>query len=311
MINPKVYKANGKLLITGEYLVMEGAEALAVPLNKGQSLKITTEKANNHPKLFWNALTPSGFWFNAEFLLPSLHVIATSDREKALLLKRIFETVRSQNPGFLKNDNNVIVETILDFSPEYGFGSSSTLITNIARWANVNPFDLQFDVFGGSAYDIACAIANNPLVYKLVNGKPEYNAVIFDPGYADNLYFVYLGKKQNSAQGIKYFKKQSRFSVSDIDTITELTRNLISAPDLKTFSQLIDEHEKIMSRILKLPTVKESFFNDIEGSVKSLGAWGGDFVLFAVKNNDEKFINNLKNKGFSVIFAWHSLVKNP
>ncbi len=311
MTNTKFYKANGKLLITGEYLVMEGAEAFAVPLNKGQSLKITTVQENREPKLLWNAKSPSGLWFNAAFSLPSMEVIEASDRDKALLLKKIFKKIKTKNPLFLSAAETVIAETNLDFPPGYGFGSSSTLLVNMATWAGVNPFELQLELFGGSAYDIACALSGKPLLYKLENGIPSYHNVDFNPGFAEHLYFVYLGNKQNSAQGIKYFKENSHFSKSDVHTVTALTRQLIASPDLETFSQIVDEHEKVMSRILKMPTVKERYFGDIEGSVKSLGAWGGDFVLFAVKLNREKFIKKLKSKGFSVIFAWNNLVKNP
>ncbi len=311
MTNSFYNNAGGKLLITGEYLVMEGAEAFAVPLNKGQSLNVKTSPANTLPKLVWNARIPSGLWFDAEFLLPSLKIIKTSDSRKASALIKILETVRDVNPLFLTKHENVVVDTVLDFPPQYGFGSSSTLITNIARWAGVDPFELQFKTLGGSAYDIACAVSGTPVIYKLDKGVPRYKSIAFNPGFKNNLFFVYLGKKQSSAQGIKYFKENSRFSALDIDTVTKITREMVAAGDLDTFSKLMDEHEKLMSKILGLQKVKDLYFTDIEGSVKSLGAWGGDFVLFATKIEHEKFIDKLKTKGFSVIFAWHNLVKNP
>ena len=38
------YYSNGKLLITGEYSVLEGAKSLAIPTNFGQDLVIDTIK---------------------------------------------------------------------------------------------------------------------------------------------------------------------------------------------------------------------------------------------------------------------------
>ncbi|MEQ3661167.1 MAG: GHMP kinase, partial [Flavobacterium sp.] len=36
----QTYYSNGKLLLTGEYVVLDGAKALAVPTKFGQSLSI-------------------------------------------------------------------------------------------------------------------------------------------------------------------------------------------------------------------------------------------------------------------------------
>ena len=42
------FRSNGKLLLSGEYLVLFGAEALAIPLRYGQTLDITV---NDYPIL--------------------------------------------------------------------------------------------------------------------------------------------------------------------------------------------------------------------------------------------------------------------
>src|SRR5690554_8127321 len=53
------FKARGKLLLTGEYLVLHGARALALPLNKGQSMKVAYP-AQSKAFLQWTALLPEG-----------------------------------------------------------------------------------------------------------------------------------------------------------------------------------------------------------------------------------------------------------
>ena len=46
------YRANGKLLLTGEYLVLKGALALALPTKLGQTMTVETVHA---PSLRWDA----------------------------------------------------------------------------------------------------------------------------------------------------------------------------------------------------------------------------------------------------------------
>lgn len=305
-----MWRANGKLLITGEYLVMEGADAFAVPLIKGQWLQVTKSGTDRHPVLVWHAQKPGGLWFEARFALPSLQILYSTNREKANHLKEILQTVRSINPSFLNEKESLHVKTVLEFPPEYGFGSSSTLITTMARWAHINPFLLQLKALGGSAYDVACAEAKCPIIYHLEENRPVWQEVSFQPAFIGNLYFVYLGKKQNSAQGIQYFKEKAHFSNRDILEITALTHQCVEAEDLDTFTRLLQEHEEIVSRILKKPKVKNVYFRGVETVVKSLGAWGGDFVLCATKMEENDFKRKLKSLGFSVIFAWNQLVLN-
>jgi hypothetical protein len=76
------------------------------------------------------------------------------------------------NSTFLQKGG--LVETHLEFDRSWGLGSSSTLISNIALWANINPYLLLEQSFGGSGYDVACAQANGPLLYI----RNEFNPII-------------------------------------------------------------------------------------------------------------------------------------
>ena len=82
----KLFHANGKLLISGEYLVLEGALSLAVPTKKGQSLKFDPTDISF---LHWKSLDVNGkIWFEAKFNTEEFNIIETSD-EKQLCLKNI------------------------------------------------------------------------------------------------------------------------------------------------------------------------------------------------------------------------------
>ncbi len=307
MLITKSWFSAGKLLITGEYLVLSGAKALAVPLNVGQHLSVS----GSHEKtLHWRAMKPDGLWFQSIFSLPGLKTIYSPEKELGEKLKNILLAILSLNPYFLNNDEKGFeVDTILEFDPEYGFGSSSTLINNMAKWADVDPYTLQKLTFGGSGYDIACASAKRPLVYQLVNEQSEVTKVDFQPAFKDHLYFVYSGRKQRTAESLLKFK-HTPFDKNDINTISSITEAILNTEKLDDFEKLLTEHELLMSKILHLSPVKDQLFPGHQGAVKSLGAWGGDFMLITFHDDPAKVKKYLKNKGFDVFYRYGEIVRS-
>ena len=303
----KAWYSNGKLLITGEYLILDGAKALALPLKLGQYL---TVKKAKEPLLKWTALKPDGAWFQAQFSLPGLDVIKTTDTDLSDHLRKILLQVRSLNNNFLAGQEGVEAETILEFDPEYGFGSSSTLINNLARWADVDPYQLQNISFGGSGYDIACAQADHPITFQLIKSHVTVNTVQFNPPFKDQLYFVYLNKKQQSRSSIVAYRKEAQIGRNDIKTISDITDKLTYTQDLANFELLLFEHEKIISTVLGKPTIKSALFEDHPGIVKSLGAWGGDFVMMTNRIEPADFKAYLSRKGYETWFRFDEIVKS-
>ena len=302
----QTWSSNGKLLITGEYLVMEGALAMALPLKVGQRLGI---QRNHNNILRWQANMPGGSWFAAEFDLNSFGVLVTDNNVLANKLGDILVATRGLSHTFFTDNIGFDVVTDLDFNPEFGFGTSSTLISNIALWADVNPYKLLGKTFGGSGYDIACAQAVNPILYQKKDSNIKVVDVDFNPVFKDKLFFVYLGNKQSSSDGIATFKKHSTFTFNDINTISGITKQLIATSNFAKFQSLLLEHELILSRILGLPTVKSLHFSDFPGAVKSLGAWGGDFVLMASDLPKTELKSYLHKKGFDTFYEYDELAK--
>jgi len=299
--------SHGKLLLTGEYLVMEGAKALAIPLKPGQYLKV--EKIlRPQRELVWYALKPDGAWFSARYTLPDLRCTENTHDALSQSLIKLLQKVKDINPEFFSGNESYKVETQLEFNPEFGFGSSSTLVSNLAYWANVDPFELQFLALGGSAYDVACARATTPLFYQLHDGRPQLEPLDFIPAFSDRLFFVYLGQKQRTAESIKNFRQTASFGKREIERISAITTEIVQAADIYHFDQLLQEHERILSGILHLPTIKERLFADVPFQVKSLGAWGGDFVLVTTQLPSDEFKGFMKKRGLSVVFSWDELV---
>ena len=302
------YRANGKFLLSGEYLVLQGARALALPLNLGQSLEVTTiDDANG--MIHWDAYTPKGFWFASIFSKHDFTVHASDDMDKADNLSKIFKAIKSLNPNILQDKKDYFFTTRLKFDSEWGLGSSSTLISLLAQWAEVDPYELLKMTMGGSGYDIACATASQPIIYRLENGTPIIEKADFNPGFKDKLYFVYQGHKQSSGKEVKSFKERAQkldFSY-EISEISELSENLIKAASFNDFCALLTRHEEIMSSCLEQPSLK-SQYPDFQGVIKSLGAWGGDFFLAATELPENEVIEYFKEKGLETILKYTDIV---
>ncbi len=303
----KGLKANGKFLLTGEYLVLKGALALALPLKFGQSLEVETFDFDEK-RLQWEAFRPEGKWFSVTLNRDNLVNISTDDPDKALRLSQILQSVKQLNPKAFEG-NDLSFTTRLDFNPNWGLGSSSTLIANLARWANVNPYQLLKLTFGGSGYDIACATAEQPIYYQLVDGEPIVDTIDFKPLFADHFFFIYQGQKQSSSKEIKAFlaKANPVDLQKDIEAVSEISRAVPKCESLDEFALLMQCHERIIARCIGQEPVQKHF-PDFEGVLKSLGAWGGDFILAATEWSETQVIEYFKGKGLEVILGYNDIV---
>jgi mevalonate kinase len=300
----KTFYSNGKLLITGEYLVLDGAKALALPTKYGQTL-IVEECSNQEIK--WTSYDADGsIWF--EETISFSDIISTAPFEKESVKNTLITILREAfllNPFAILNSEGYTVTTQLNFPKKWGLGTSSTLINNIAQWFETDAFTLLKNSFGGSGYDIACAQNDSPILYHLEQGSPIVEKVKFQPAFAENICFVYLNQKQNSKTAIASYKEKRNNLAAAKESINQLTETVLNAKDAYTFAQALEKHEKELSSILEIKTVKESLFPDFEGTVKSLGAWGGDFVLVLSRENPKPYFIA---KGYKTIIPYQEMI---
>ncbi|HWS60687.1 MAG TPA: GYDIA family GHMP kinase [Flavobacterium sp.] len=302
----KEFYSNGKLLITGEYLVLDGANAFALPTKFGQ--KLIVEKGNNQ-KIKWTSYDSDGsIWLEEEL---SFDTILKKDiqKESESVKNTLIEILRQGyllNPDFIDNSQGYNITTQLTFPRNWGLGTSSTLINNIAQWIGIDAFVLLNNSFGGSGYDIACAQNDSPILYHLENGKPIVEKIIFEPEFTENLHFVYLDKKQSSkASIISYYNNKNESLAEEIVANNKITTAVLKAKTLQEFAFHLEEHEAEMSTILEMQTIKESLFPDFKGIIKSLGAWGGDFVLVIAYENPIDYFNK---KGYRTIIPYKDMI---
>ena len=297
----KSIKANGKLLITGEYLILKGAKGLAIPTSYGQSL--TFEKNENDSLLHWNSLDVNNqVWFSATFDLKNSNLVSSSNHEKARFILNVL--VRAGELANHKEHFCGKIITKLDFNKEWGLGSSSTLIWSIASIFEIDPLALHFHTSNGSGYDIVCAGINYPITYKLEKHKqPIYQKVNWNPIFKDEIQFVYLNKKQNSEAEVNRFLESTTLD-KDIFEINQLTDSIMTCEDLNEFENSITEHEKIVGNLLQKTPIKQKLFKDYPGAIKSLGAWGGDFILATRKNS-----SYFEQRGYNTVISFNNMIK--
>ncbi|PCH77281.1 MAG: GHMP kinase [Flavobacteriaceae bacterium] len=306
------YYSHGKLLLTGEYVVLDGAKALALPTRFGQDLVIQKLK---EPVLLWESYDHQGnCWLKATFELPKMRIVSADfeseeDGGKDRLAERLWEILqaaRELNPTFLNSTQGYLVKTTLEFSQDWGLGSSSTLINNVAEWAQVSPFELLENTFGGSGYDIASAQNDAAIVYKRNGSNPLVEMVDFNPSFQENLYFVHLNVKQNSRAGIRRYQQYKEGALIQVfQEINAITKAMISVNKLEGFEKLLKEHEAIIGQVIKNKPVQELLFSDYFGQTKSLGAWGGDFII---ATGNEKTPAYFKNKGFETVVSYKDMI---
>ena len=286
----------------GEYTVLDGSHALAVPTKFGQAMEVEPNDSNT---VCWTSFDADGsVWLKAAF---SIEDIKWSRRESNpgpnTVLLNVLHAAHNANTEVLTSGFDVV--TKLTFPRNWGLGTSSTFIAMVAQWFGIDAYKLLADTFGGSGYDIACAQHNTPIMYTLQSGAPQASTIDFYPAFAEKLWFVYLNQKQNSREGIAAYREKVFDKGDLVLRINRLIEDVVTAPDLNSFASALEKQEALMGGILGIAPVQEKLFPDFKGVVKSLGAWGGDFVLAVAEENPADYF---RSKGYETVVAYSDMV---
>lgn len=302
----QTFRAHGKLLLAGEYFVLDGATAFSLPTRLGQSLDLFQ---NGAPELLtWQSLDQHGLpWLEVVFGLPELEIHSATNQEMAQRLQAMLLAARRQHPEFLQTTSGILAKTRLEFDRAWGLGSSSTLLHLLGQWAQVDPFAVSDATLGGSGYDIATAGATGPIWYRR---KPErwVQAAPWQPEFLDQLYFVYLNQKMNSREGIRHYRSQVQMHPEWIAQADQYIQALVQAKTLSDFEQAAHAHEAFTGNALHMEPVQNRLFADYWGQTKSLGAWGGDFILATSKRSATETRSYFNERGFEVFFRYKELI---
>ncbi len=298
------FRSNGKLFLIGEYIVMDGAKAFALPTKYGQCL-VVEDTLSNQNTINWQAYKcDDSLWFEVNFKLNSLEILSTTNQKLAESLQQILKQAQFLNPSFFNTNKTYSCKTTLEYPQEWGLGSSSTLIDLISKWIAIDPFKLNQLTFNTSGYDIACAHHNQPILF-----ANQPNIVVEDVqlnwDFLDDLYFVYLNQKQDTQAVVgNHYKNKPK----DYEMINHLSQLVVKATKVTTLDELEEiliEYQEILGNYMQIPQPKELYFSDYDGVVKSLGAWGGDFVLVTKRNGMADYF---KAKGYQTIIPFKEMI---
>ncbi|MAZ28160.1 MAG: GHMP kinase [Cytophagaceae bacterium] len=302
----KHFHSNGKLFISGEYLVLDGALAFAIPTGYGQSLTVNPHENG----IIWQSYDHQGkLWLDFDLAYAEIKSWkeTNSPNNPRERLIQILASAKTLNPDFLNQEEGVKVETRLDFPQDWGLGTSSTLINNVANWAEVNPYKLLARTFGGSGYDLACAESDTAVFYTMTPGHPHIEHTVFKPSFSDHIFFIYLNQKQNSRDAIAHYRNQPKEKLAKaVAKVTRIGHAMQQCENLGAFEELVCRHEEIVGQLLNITPIKLRLFNDYTGSVKSLGGWGGDFIMVTGSKNQMEYF---KNKGYTTIIPFNNMAK--
>lgn len=293
------FYSHGKLLISAEYAILDGAKALALPTKLGQRLQVTK---TNTEYILWKSFDyQNNLWF--ETTLSTTDFKPSTANPTSERLSQCFQAIHELQPKLFESQKGLEFISHLEFPQNWGLGSSSTLINNLAQWAKVDAFEILENTFGGSGYDVGCAQHSKPIFYQRQNNKPHIEIVDFDPPFKEQLFFVHRNQKRNSREAIADYKALKKGKNLDFSELNAITNELSQTTTLEAFESLIIQHETLISELIQHPPLKTTHFTDYPGAIKSLGAWGGDFFL--ATGSDFSYF---KDKGYSSIVAFENMV---
>lgn len=293
-------------MLTGEYFVLFGAKALAMPVKYGQSLEI--EEIDDEPGLMFITHLCGKPWFGANFDSRTFEILNTDDCTKACYLQELLLASRVLNPKFLRKPRKLLVVANINFDINWGMGSSSSLISNIAWWAKIDPYELNRMISQGSGYDIACARSSRALLYSLTSHVPTVEHVTFKPDFASQIWFVFLEKKEATEANLLISKEKMDPTRAQLKEISNISVEFTKVANVSEIQALMRRHEETIANALQKEPVQNLLFEDFKGTIKSLGAWGGDFCMAVSEENDAYVRQYFEQKGYKTVLNFKDVI---
>lgn len=296
-------------MLAGEYLVSRGMEGLAFPVKAGQWLKVWETYNQGNGKLIWQAAGKDGqIWFKAEIDTDIMHISATTQDDTAKTLIQLLQTIKNRIPDFFEH-KTFRIETELEFDKHSGLGTSSTLVVLLSQWSGVNPFELQKEVFGGSAYDIAVCQTGKPIVYWLSDGKPCWAPFSLNTEWTGNWNLVFPGTKVNSREALVDTDEKAALVMTNPMfrwQLEQILKGLKSPGNKMMLEAGLEMWQGMLSTFLGLKRTYDNLgIVPVPGGLcKYLGAWGGDVM---VVNNVVLELYAQKFNGMEVV-SWNKFV---
>jgi hypothetical protein len=217
---------------------------------------------------------------NESFALP-LGDVGLEERDER---KIIHQLLAMAPENIWKPGKSYRIETQLEFDRSSGLGSSSTMVSNFARFANLDAQAIQQQLFGGSGYDVAVAEVGKGLVFWKDGENNHWGPWTISPSLTQDWKVVFLGEKQNSRNSLSDVKARLQEIQNDefmLHQLQQVAGAVKMAQQVSMVEAGLEMWQALLSMGLGLQTPYQHFgFQPVKGGLcKWLGAWGGDMLL--------------------------------
>lgn len=304
----KSYFSHGKIMLCGEYAVTIGVEALAVPVSVGQWMHVWEfDSPGGEHRILWEAKDREGAsWLNESFALP-LGDVGLEERDERKIIHQLLAMApeNTWKPG-----KSYRIETQLEFDRSSGLGSSSTMVSNFARFANLDAQAIQQQLFGGSGYDVAVAEVGKGLVFWKDGENNHWGPWTISPSLTQDWKVVFLGEKQNSRNSLSDVKARLQEIQNDefmLHQLQQVAGAVKMAQQVSMVEAGLEMWQALLSMGLGIQTPYQHFgFQPVKGGLcKWLGAWGGDMLLV----NDTFAASQVSPLAKYQTTPWNQLIK--
>ncbi len=267
--------APGKLMLMGEHAVLHGYPCIVTAV--GQRMKAIVRRIP--ARMLQLDAKDVGITGYAK----SFDALGNGEIPRgAAFIERAMHNILEDYPL----DAGVHVETISQFSAQFGFGSSSASTVCVVKavselfglgMSKKDVFDVAYktvmDVQGkGSGFDIAAAIYGGTLYF--VKGEK-----VIEPIAAADLPLIigYTGTKADTVTLINQVKKKSEENTAFIDDIyaqigdlVERGKEVMIQRDWKTYGSLMDRDQELLASL----GVSSARLDGMIAAARRAGAWG-------------------------------------
>ena len=305
----QTYFAPGKILLAGEYTVLLGLEALAVPVKQGQWLEFFAfSTPENQPRiLYFKAIDSEGLtWIENRYDLEEQVWLEPTTPE----LEPFSKVLTKVPDEFWEENRSYRLETRLEFGRETGLGSSSTFIALMAECFRLDPQKLQEEIFKGSGYDVAIACLGKPITFWRNEQGAHYRSWNIQPKLTEDWRVVFLGEKVDSRKSASAILEtlanmlSEPFYKQQFERVLNIVRD---ADNTQSIEAALEMYQLLLAQLLDMNTpYKEFNLTPVkQGLCKWLGAWGGDMILV----NNTLFEKELDFFSDFESVRWNELVK--
>ena len=279
----QTFFAPGKILLAGEYAVLLGLEAHAVPVKQGQWMEFFAYNTpeNQAPTVHFKALDEHGeSWIENTYDLDS-EVWRDTPAPELDAFDKVLQFVSAD---FWESQTSYRIETRLEFGRETGLGSSSTFIALMAQCFRLDPQKLQEHIFAGSGYDVAVACLGKPLSFWRNEKGAHYRQWSLPATLTEDWSVVFLGHKVNSRHSAAEIIENLKEVLAEPFYKQQFERVLRIVRDAETTASVeaaLEMYQLLLAQLVNMDTPYKQFgLKPVkQGLCKWLGAWGGDMLL--------------------------------